>query len=508
MSIGARLILVLTLATAAIMTVAGFMILRQREAALHTAMRNELRAHALTLQIALQDDYEDGRIADAQRLIDHLSDNPKIFGVVLFDAEGRVAMLSDPLIPDEIHFPEEVRNVLATGEPTELDRSINDQDVFSIIMPIRIGAKNYGAVEIAQPTSFVKGEIARSRLSIAAITLLLIGAIFLVVLIVTRTNLSRPVTELLRGTSAVGHGDFDYRVIVPKRGGEFARLATDFNRMADSLSEQRQTAQSEAEERLALERALRRSERLAFIGRLATGVAHEIGAPLNVIYARAGQLLALADGPHKLRQRHLSIIRAQAERITRIVREMLDLAHPVDLRKERTTLSHVIANSVELIETEAARANVTVETSIPEGATIDVDRDSLHQVLLNVYLNAIQAMPEGGRLRIEGRCVTNDRALVLIRISDTGAGIPPEHISHIFEPFYTTKKVGRGTGLGLAVAGRIIEEHGGWIEAANNEEGGACFTIYLPAAEELLDSDKVRIEAEDVNDKERATASR
>lgn len=508
MGIGARLILVLTLATAAIMAVAGFMLLRQRDAALQTAMRTELRAHALTLQIALQEDYEAGRIADAQRLIDHLSDNPKVYAVVLFDAEGRVAMLSDPLIPEEIHYPVEVRHVIATGETIELDRSINEQEVFSILMPIRVGARNYGAFEIAQPASFVKAEIAHSRSSIAAITFLLFVAIFLVVLIVTRTSLSRPVKELLRGAAAVGQGDFDYRVIVPKRGGEFARLAKDFNRMADSLSEQRQAARREAEERLDLERALRRSERLAFIGRIATGVAHEIGAPLNVIYARAGQLLTLVDGPLNARQRHISIIRAQSERITRIVRELLDLAHPVELRKDRIDLSNLIAGSVELIETEAARANVVVETRIPDGVMIHVDRESLQQVLMNIYLNAIQAMPKGGRLQIECRYVKNDRTFVAVRISDTGPGILPEHIGHIFEPFYTTKKVGHGTGLGLAVVGRIIEEHGGRIDAANNPESGASFTIYLPAAEEFPDRNKLQIEKEDVNDNKRATVGR
>jgi two-component system, NtrC family, sensor kinase len=483
MNIGVRLILLLTLAAGAVMAVAGYVILRQREAALETAMRNELRAHALTLQIALREDYEGGRLAEAQRLIDRLSDNPKIYGVALFDSEGQVAMLSDPLIPDEIHYPAEVRHVIAKSETVELNHSINDQEVFSIIMPIRVGGTNYGAFEIAQPTSFVKAEIARSRRSMAIMTVLLLVAIFLVVLVVTRTSLSRPVKELLQGAAAVGHGDFDYRVVVPRRGGEFARLAHDFNRMADSLSEQRQAAQREAEERLALERALRQSERLAFIGRIAAGVGHEIGAPLNVIYARAGQLMALADGPLNARQRHISIIRSQAERITHIVRELLDLAHPVELRREATDLSTLISSSVEVIETEASRANVIIETRIADSVTIQADRDSLHQVLMNLYLNAIQAMPEGGRLGVEcPNCVVVKEgcSFVTLRVSDTGTGIAPEHLEHVFEPFYTTKQVGQGTGLGLAVSSRIIEEHGGWIEAANNPRGGAQFTIYLP----------------------------
>jgi hypothetical protein len=129
----ARLILPLTVMAGAVMIAAGYFILRQREAALH----NEVRAHALTLQIALEDHYRAGRTAEAQQLIDGLSENPKVYGVLLFDAEGRVAMVSNPLVAEEIRRPEEVSRVLATGETVEIVRAINDQEVFSIIMPMR-----------------------------------------------------------------------------------------------------------------------------------------------------------------------------------------------------------------------------------------------------------------------------------------------------------------------------------------------------------------------------------
>jgi hypothetical protein len=133
----ARLILPLTVMAGAVMLAAGYFILRQREAALQTAMHNEVRAHALTLQIALEDHYRAGRTAEAQQLIDGLSENPKVYGVLLFDAEGRVAMVSNPLVAEEIRRPEEVSRVLATGETVEIVRAINDQEVFSIIMPMR-----------------------------------------------------------------------------------------------------------------------------------------------------------------------------------------------------------------------------------------------------------------------------------------------------------------------------------------------------------------------------------
>jgi two-component system, NtrC family, sensor kinase len=488
MSISTRLILLLMIATGVVMAVASYFNLRQREAALETAMRNEVHAHAMTLQIVLQDDYAASRMADAKSLIDRLSDNPKIYGVILFNQEGQIAMLSDPLIPQEISYPAEVRRVIASGKSAEIVRSIQDADVFSLIMPIYVGAEIQGAFEIAQPMSFVKADVAQARRDIAVTTLSLFAIIFWIVLFSTRRSLTRPVKELLDGAAAVGRGDLDYRVIVLRRGSELSRLARDFNRMADSLAEQRRAAGSEAEERLALERALRHSERLSVIGRLAAGIAHEMGAPLNVIYARAGQLLAHPDTPFDKRQKNLAIIRAQAERITRIVRQLLDLARPNELRREPVALAPLVTNTLELIEADAQRVKVGFAVEPLDNLWVDADKSLLHQVLLNIFLNAIQAMPEGGSLRLVGFIhddIKTDTRMVAVRVSDTGTGIAPEYLSRIFEPFYTTKEVGEGSGLGLAISSRIVTEHGGWIEAANNAEGGASITVYLPQSAEV-----------------------
>jgi hypothetical protein len=149
MNTSARLIMLLTLMVGVVMAAGGYFFLRQREAKLEEAMRNEVRAHALTLQIALEDFYRAGRLSDAKQMIDRLSDNPKIYGVALFDEGGRTVMVSDPLVADEISYPLEARRVIATGETVELLRTIGERPVFSIIMPIRVGAARRGAFEIA-----------------------------------------------------------------------------------------------------------------------------------------------------------------------------------------------------------------------------------------------------------------------------------------------------------------------------------------------------------------------
>lgn len=485
MNISTRLILLLTASVSVVMLAASLLTLRQRETVLHESARAEMRAHAFTLRIALEEDYRAGRALDAQRLISRLRENVGVYSVILFDQAGNVTHLSNTITPDEFRFLAEARQAIARGVVSENERSIGGEVYFSIVMPLSVDTERVGAIEIVQPISFVNAHIARARWDIALTALLLCLTILLVVAIVTRYNLARPIQELLGGAAAVGQGDLNYRVIVPAGGSELARLAREFNRMADSLAEQRRVAARDAEERIALERKLRHSERLAAVGRLAAGVAHEMGAPLQVIDGRAKQLLDRHDAPIETRQRNLTIIRTQAERITRIVRNLLDLSRPYNLRRQPVELTQLVNSAIELIEIQAESANIHIQVLPGADAVVEADSELMHQVLLNIFRNALQAMPNGGQLRVE--CLADGarkdgRRFAAMQIADTGNGIAPDHLPRIFDPFFTTKEVGHGTGLGLAVSNRIVEEHGGWIDAANASGGGALFTVYLPAA--------------------------
>ena len=487
LSLSAELILFLTIAVGIVMALTGYYILRQRESILSRALSNELSAHAVTLQLALEDSYRAGRINDAQRLIDRLSENPRVFSVILFDEEGRVAIVSNPLVADVVRIGPEVRQVIASGKTVELVHRRNGQEVFSIILPLRITATRRSALEISQSTEFIKADYARARRDIAFLTLTLFAAIIVVVLLVMRHKLLRPIKELLIGAKAVGRGELTYRVVVQPTGSEIAELASEFNRMAESLAEQRLAAAREAEERLVLERELRHSERLASVGRLAAGVAHEMGAPLNVIKGRAEMLRERMEAPVEKRLRNLDIISAQADAIAGIVRQLLTLARPFKLRRQALAADRLIAGVVELIDADAAKQGVEIEVVESHGHWVDGDRTLLHQVLINVCVNAMQAMTRGGRLVIEvlpAEPRKDGGAFVGLRVSDTGVGIAPEQLPHIFDPFFTTKEAGEGTGLGLSVARRMVKEHDGWIEACNREEGGSAFTIWLPEADQ------------------------
>jgi signal transduction histidine kinase len=480
MSINTKLVLLLTLAVGAVMFTASFLSLWQHEASLEGAMRDELRAHAITLKIALEENYLGGRSREAQKLIDRLRDNTKVYAVLLFDEKKNLLALSQPATAETFRHPPELESALSQNSLIEFIREVNGKKFVSVILPMRIEGDTRGAIELIKPLALIEADVFRARLSWASTTLLLLAVIYLIVFLVLRQGLGQPISSLLVGTKALGKGDLLYRVGMPRSKDEFAQLAKGFNWMADKLVEQREAVQRETENRLSLERELRHNERLALVGRLAAGIAHELGAPLNVIDARAEQILSKQNLSPEKRDRNLQIIRSNAERIANLVRQLLTLSRPYHLRCVNLSLADSLRSAIEQVEQHAKSANVKIYLETDANFTVTADRDYLHQVWLNILTNAIQAMPKGGDVKIEcSQQNRNGQDFVKVKITDTGEGIATEHLDKIFDPFYTTKDIGQGTGLGLAVTRRIIEEHGGTIEAENNENSGASFTIYL-----------------------------
>ncbi len=479
MKISSRLIILLAVSVNAVLIIATFFILRQLETNLKTAARDEIRAHVTTLRLALEEDFLTGRSIDAQRLINRLSENTSIYGAVLFNKKGQVEIVSPRLSALEISYLDAVNQVLSSAQPAEIIRQINGEDVFSVIAPIKNGESVVGAIAIAQPISFIRSEVISEQKNIAWTALVISIAILIVVSLVLHFSLSRPIKSLLDGAIAIGAGNLSHRVAVARSSGEFLQLANEFNQMADRLGEQRNALAREAEARIALGKKLRHSEQLAAVGRLAAGVAHEMGAPLQVIDGRAKQLLDRNDYTVEMRQRNLTIIRTQSERITHIVKQLLNLSRPYHLHLKSVKVSKLIQETIDAVEVIASTNNIKIKNNCSDEMIIEVDAGLILQALLNVCQNAIQAMPAGGTLTIE--CFAGgEEQDPFIKITDTGTGIPLQHLDRIFDPFYTTKEAGQGTGLGLAVSSRIMEEHGGRIEAENNRTGGAIFSLYLP----------------------------
>jgi signal transduction histidine kinase len=486
MNITTKLIFLLTATVGLVMLLTSFLFLRQREEGLANALRGELRAHAVTLQTALEENYADNRASESRKLIDRLRENTRIYAVLLFDEKGKLLTISQPNTEESFRQPPELAEVLQTGESVEFTRNVAGQKFISFILPVNLGGGKRGALEMVKPLDLIEAEIFNARINWLATTLFLLAVIFLVVVTVLRQSLTKPIQELLKGAEKIGGGNFDYRVRVPKAKDEIAVLAVNFNQMADKLAEQKRRAELESENRLNLEKNLRHSERLAAVGRLAAGVAHELGAPLNVIDARALQILENAEMPPEKQTKNLKIIRRQSERITNLVRQLLTLARPFNFNPQKLELNEHLRETIEELNLENDK--IEIEISAEQNFKVNADADFLRQVWINILQNAHQAMlgknDSGGKITINLKKKNREeKGFITVKFTDTGGGIAPEHLEKIFDPFYTTKDIGQGTGLGLAVAYRIIEEHGGTIEAANNETGGAVFTVFLPIEE-------------------------
>lgn len=481
MSIGRKLLLLLTISVGLVMFIASLLSLRQYELALQNALRDDLHAHAVTLKIALEEDFTNARIDEAQRLIDRLRDNTEIYSVVLFDENQNLLAQSKPLTDVNLRYPPELTKVLTQKAQSDSVRVIDGKKFASIILPMQMDGEVIGAVELVQPLSLVEEDIFYARFYWILTTILLWVVIGIIVFFVLKRNLSEPINALLKATEAVGKGDFAHQVEISSRQDEIGKLASQFNQMADNLNEQNRAAREETENRLRLEREVRHNEQLVLVGRLAAGVAHELGAPLNVIDARAEQIQNKSDISLEKKAKNLEIIRSNVARITHLVRQLLNLARPFNLNLTKVNLRESLETALEQVEQNAEASHIKMELAIEPDIYLKADPNYLQQVWLNIFINALQEMNEGGTLSV--KTYLDENQFSVTEIADTGKGIPEEHFVYLFDPFFTTKDIGKGTGLGLPIANRIIEEHGGKIKAKNHEKGGAVFAVHLPRYE-------------------------
>ncbi|WP_319759055.1 ATP-binding protein [Maridesulfovibrio sp.] len=228
-----------------------------------------------------------------------------------------------------------------------------------------------------------------------------------------------------------------------------------------------------------LQEQIRKADRLAAIGQLAAGVAHEVRNPLSSIkgYATYFGSLFPEDSDNR---KAAEVMTTEVERLNRAISELLEMARPADIKLRETDVKTLIESSLRLVSQEAESASVSIETDVaPDMPRITADPDRLAQTLINLYINAIQAMPEGGILGVSAGLAEQG---LRITVRDTGGGLPGDDFSRIFDPYYTTKP--SGTGLGLAIVQKIVEAHGGTIEVEYSGTQGTSFIITIPASPE------------------------
>jgi two-component system, NtrC family, sensor kinase len=301
---------------------------------------------------------------------------------------------------------------------------------------------------------------------------------------------ARPAKMLLRQLVRIGEGDYEPRPALAQRD-EVAELAAAINGLAGRLHETRCAAREQHRARAAMLEQLRHADRLSTVGKLSSGLAHELGTPLNVVAGRASMIASNPEATSDV-VRNAEIIVERADYMTDIIRQLLNFARR-GLNKTRTPVHDLLDQAVTLVEPLAEVSHVTI--AVAEGDRslgADIDAGKALQVLTNLMVNGVQAMPRGGTLTLgAGSEVVerppDDRAApghyVYLYVDDEGIGIPAEQLDRVFAPFFTTKPPEDGTGLGLSVCHGLVREHGGWMDIKSTPGKGSRFTVYLPAGE-------------------------
>lgn len=344
-----------------------------------------------------------------------------------------------------------------------------------------------GAIEIAEQLSRREDRMWVLAVRTAAATLALAALFFIAAVAIGRRLVGKPTEALVRMARDLSAGKLDSRAQLAT-GDELAELGGELNSMADALRDARRKLDEESRARLAALEELRHAERLSTVGKLAAGVAHELGTPLTVIDGHAREI-SLAQPDHPVATNSVRVIREQVRNMTRIIRQLLGFARRSLPSRRDEPLKPIADRTLEVLFPLAAKKGVHLLGHVPESLQAHIDAAGVQQVLTNLVLNGIQATPSGGEVEVTaervqreapGDGVQGPHDWVRLDVLDTGIGLTDAVRPHLFEPFFTTKGVGEGTGLGLSVSYGIVRDHGGFIEAEPRASGGTRFSVFLP----------------------------
>jgi two-component system NtrC family sensor kinase len=342
-------------------------------------------------------------------------------------------------------------------------------------VPVQTASAPTGYIELTESLAPQERYVREMILRQTAATLIAILVCAALVHVAGAFILARPLRPILAKIQRVGEGDLDGPLQL-RRNDELGIIAKELDQMCERLAALQRQAAAETDARIAAMEQLRHADRLGTVGKLASGVAHELGTPLNVVAARA-KMIERGESEGQEIVNDARVIGAQTERMARIIRQLLDFARRESPRREPADLRAAAASVLSLLRPLATAREVSL--TLRDGVPVDVEVDvaQVQQVITNLVMNAIQAQPSGGSVEVE---VEKEAETARIVVRDRGPGIAQDVRDRIFEPFFTTKELGTGTGLGLSVVHGIVAEHGGHVLVESELGEGTHFAVELP----------------------------
>lgn len=434
-------------------------------------LKDDIKLIARAIRVPIGEAIEQGDLATVQRTLDAVFTLGQVYGASVYNKEGeRVAAAGIARIDTEDSPIAE--KLLEVGRDSNAYQRQAGRKVYSHFVPVTDeGGQISSLVEVTRRASDFSASI--DRLSYWAWGIWgLLGLLTLVIVqLGHRQAVGRDVSQLTQMMADIGRGQLGLRA--PQSGTyELAAISQALNRMLDDMvTAQAEIAAHQAHE-TSLNQRLERNERMATLGRFVSGIAHELGAPLNVIDGRARRLSRSVEGDAP--QYELTAIRGQVHRLTRIVRQLLDFSR-TSSQKQSTQLKSLITHAIDSLRHEQTDNPPLIAVNVPDMKYVCIDPDLFELAIINLLRNACQAATE--RVGIDYLEEAGGWSLL---IWDDGRGIPPEmDLQQLVEPFFTTKPKGQGTGLGLAIAHNVVNDHGGELSLSLSQQGGVLVSLHF-----------------------------
>ncbi|MGR8940352.1 MAG: sensor histidine kinase [Gammaproteobacteria bacterium] len=486
MSVIYKLTLSLFVLSSLVFGIYGTYQLRTESQNLRDDVEQETRLLAFSLLVAVENAVRDQQTEDVQELLQQIERHKPSVDVRIY-IQNRNAIRSGE---ESLEWPEQVEQALYRaahdGEIKHFYFPEDEPDFLVISLPFhKASTAMPGNLAVVRSLQKMKEDLSKTKTSILLSFLSFILFTSLLCFVLGHVYISRPLQELRRAMLAFRSSTEPPEPLPVTGTDELASVRQEFNRMTAELFSAYRRLDAETQQRRLLQRALQNADKMITIGQLSAGLAHEIGSPLQIINGRARALAGGGEDPNEVR-RIANILVDQTDRITRVVQRLLEFSPRHASEPVLCDVIQAIEEVIDMLGFEARRQGVIMTYTHPENLPLLlINKDGVQQIVLNLLSNALAAIVDTGSITIEITqssivYADNDIPSLRLTVNDTGTGIAPEHLPHLFKPYFTTRSKQGGTGLGLAVVKTLVTEMGGTVIAETTWGKGSQFTVHLP----------------------------